>query len=360
MPDGRRRIAVVGATGAVGREALRILAERSVPAERIEAIASERSSGEVLPYGTETVRVQALTLDHLRRCDVALFCADSEVARTMAPVVSHAGGVAVDNSSAFRSDPRVPLVIPEVNGDALHTEPPPKLVANPNCSTILLLVAVEPLRRAFGIERVVVSTYQAVSGAGQRAIEELEQQTRAVLNGEPPRPSVFPEPCAFNVFNHESPIDPQTGLNGEEQKIIAETRRIWGAPGARVVPTCARVPVWRAHSQAVTLTLATPASEHEVREALQSGSGVCAVDDRVAGRFPTPVRASHRDPVFVGRVRPAPDEIPDAAGRVRTFCLWLSGDQLRKGAALNAIQIIDALFGRDWLSGSTKEGVTSR
>lgn len=344
MPHDGLRVAVVGATGAVGREALDILAARGLPPERVAAFASPRSSGELVEFGPGVIAARPLDAQRLREAHVVLLCTDAELSRALAPKLVREGILVIDNSSAFRAVPDVPLIIPEVNGHLLQAQPAPRLVANPNCSTTLLLVALEPLRQSFGISRVIVSTYQAVSGAGQQAIEELRSQTRSVLDGQPVGPVAFPEPCAFNVFSHESPVEVTTGLNAEEQKMIVETRRIWNEPQARIVPTCVRVPVLRAHSQSVTVELRTPPTENEVREALRCGRGLSMLDDRSAGLFPTPLRASGRDAVLVGRVRRSPDETPDACGRVRTFCLWLSGDQLRKGAALNAIQIMEVLL----------------
>lgn len=323
-------IAVVGATGAVGREALAILAERGHPADRVIALASARSAGERLPYAVESVVVGAMG-DDFPACDAALFCASADIARSHAPRAVAAGALVVDNSSAFRMNPGVPLVITEINADSIHGA---RLIANPNCSTIILLTALNPLRRRFGVSKVVVSTYQAVSGAGLEAVRELETQTRAVLDGGVPEPSVFPEPCAFNVFSHESPLDPATGLNGEESKMIAESRRIWNDPTLTLLPTCVRVPVLRAHTQSTLVTLETPATEEEVRAALAAAPGVSLLDDREHNRFPTPLGATGRDPVLAGRVRRfSPTE----------FGLMIAGDQLRKGAALNAIQIMDQM-----------------
>ncbi len=331
MPDHFPRIAVVGATGAVGREALAILAQRGVAAERIAAFGSDRSAGVSIPYLDTTLTVRTLDDESARGHDLALFCADADTALRHAPRFAEHGALVIDNSSAFRADPRVPLVIPEVNGHLLRADPPPSIVANPNCSTVMLLVALEPLRRAFGIEAVTVSTYQAVSGAGLAAIGELREQTRAALDGtEAPR-SVFPEPCAFNVFPHESPLDPETGFNGEERKMVAETRRIWDAPGLRVLPTCVRTPVVRVHSQAVVVDLATPSTREELIVALETpGAGIVLHD------APTPLKATGRDAVLVGRVRLD----PDSGGR--RAMLWICCDQLRKGAALNAVQIAEA------------------
>ncbi|MBL8875775.1 MAG: aspartate-semialdehyde dehydrogenase [Phycisphaerae bacterium] len=336
-------VVVVGATGAVGREALAILESRGHRADRIRAVASARSAGSTIPYAGSTIRVSEAGPASFAGARVALFCATSDIARTLAPAARAAGCAVVDNSSAFRADPDVPLVVPEVNGPDVSRAASPALIANPNCSTILLLVALEPLRAKFGIERIVVSTYQAVSGAGAAAITELQQQASEMLAGRAPHPKVFAEPCAFNVFSHNSAMDEATGLNGEEKKMISETRRIWNDPNVEVSPMCVRVPVVRAHSESVSVTLKHPASESEVREAFRGAEGVVIIDDRKGNKFPTPLQASGTDPVYVGRLRADPGSKRDSAGRTRNHCLFLSGDQLRKGAALNAIQIADLL-----------------
>ncbi len=341
-------ISIVGATGAVGREALVLLRARGIPPSRVRALASARSAGSTLPYGEEEIPVLELSDGALAGCVLAIFAADAETARRFAPAAIEAGAFVVDNSSAFRMDPAVPLVVPEVNGDDIAStrRPAPRLVANPNCTTIILLTALEPLRRAFGVEAIDVATYQAVSGAGLAGMEELLDQTRAAFA--PPshekghgRTRVFSEPCAFNVFSHDSALDPASGVNGEERKVIDETRKIWGDPDVRVTPTCVRVPVLRAHTEAITVTLREAATGREVRDAFSSGEGIEIIDDREGNRFPTPRKASERDPVLVGRIRPDPGEPADARGRSRRWCLLACGDQLRKGAALNAVQIAE-------------------
>jgi aspartate-semialdehyde dehydrogenase len=344
------RIAVVGATGAVGNEALAILAAAGVPAARIRALASQKSAGTHLPYAGGTIPVHALDDRSFAGTDLALFCATSDVARQFVPLAVEAGAIVVDNSSAFRHDPAVPLVIPEVNGE-LVTSSQSRTFANPNCSTIILLVAVAPIARAFGVQRIVVSTYQAVSGAGARALEELTAQAADVLAGKPAAPGVFSEPCAFNVFSHNSAIDPATGLNGEELKIIRESHRILADDRVSISPTCVRVPVLRAHSEAITLTLDRPASEQELRDCLAAAPGVRIVDDRRGNRFPTPLKATHTDDVLVGRIRLDPGTPADVSCRSRGVCLFVCADQLRKGAALNAIQIAEiAAAGRPALA----------
>ena len=271
------RVVVVGATGAVGREALALLESRGHPREHVVAVASERSAGSCLPYEGGDLRVRSIAqLDELVQADVlVLLAVSADLARELAPRLAAVGARVVDNSSAFRSDPDVPLVVPEVNASALNSDA--RLVANPNCSTILMLVALEPLRRSFGVERVVISTYQAVSGAGQAAMDELRDQTRDVLEGKPAEPRVFPEPCAFNAFPHESTLDPATGMNEEERKLIRESRRVWADAEARIVPTCVRVPVLRTHCQSLLVTLAE-------RGSLSATARALGVDHTTVGR----------------------------------------------------------------------------
>lgn len=344
MISNKHVIAVVGATGAVGREALAILESRNFPAAHLRVTASERSVGKAIDYAGQKLALLPSTPDSLRGCDAALFCVSSDIAKRLAPECVKVGCTVVDNSSAFRADSAVPLVVPEVNAFELASLARPCLVANPNCSTILLVVALNPIRCRFGIRRVVVSTYQAVSGAGAAAMDELRQQASDVLAGKPPQPRVFAEPCAFNIFSHNSKVDLDSGLNGEEAKVIAESRRIWADSSLQISPTCIRVPVLRAHAEAVTITLDTPASEAEVRAAFADAPGVRLVDDRANNAFPTSLKASGGDDILVGRLRVDPSVPREADGRSRHHCLLLSGDQLRKGAALNAIQIADGLL----------------
>ncbi|MCA9272561.1 MAG: aspartate-semialdehyde dehydrogenase [Phycisphaerales bacterium] len=335
-------IAVVGATGLVGREALSILAERGVPAGCVHAIASERRAGEGVTYGGESLTIESLGEVSFEGVGVAIFCATCEVARAHAPRAIEAGAFVVDNSSAFRLKPGVPLVVPEINADALKARP--RLAANPNCSTIILLASLEPLRRCFGIAGIDLATYQAISGAGLAALEELNAQTRSLAAGEPITPAYFGEPCAGNVFSHDSEVEILTGVNGEERKIIEETRKIWCDRSLRISPTCVRVPVERAHTQAITVELGRTAGEAEVRACLARAPGLCVVDDRRGNGFPTPAKATGRDEILVGRIRPDPGTPVDDSGRAKRWCLLVSADQLRKGAALNAIQIAEILM----------------
>ncbi|MDX2114143.1 MAG: aspartate-semialdehyde dehydrogenase [Planctomycetota bacterium] len=341
------RTAVIGATGAVGVEFLRLFEERGVRPAELVLLASPRSAGRRVATVAGEVEVRPLTGDALRGVELALFSAGGSVSREFGPVAVSCGAVVVDNSSAFRMDHGTPLVIPEINPEALAPfagRTRPGIIANPNCSTIILLMALDPLRRGFGVRRAVVSTYQAVSGAGASAMDELAEQTREVLAGRRPRPSVFHEVCAFNLFSHNSKVDQTTGLNVEEQKMIDETRKIWGDASVEIVPTCVRVPVMRAHAESVTVTLERAASEADVRRVLSEARGVRIVDDRAANRFPTPLAAAGGDDVLVGRIRPDPTQA-HAEGRYVGWSLFVCGDQLRKGAALNAVQIAERVVG---------------
>ncbi len=334
---GKYTWAVVGATGLVGREVLSILEERGVSAGRVRLLASERSAGEVMRFAGEEIVIESVEGASFAGVDAAIFCASAEVARTYAPRAIEDGALVIDNSSAFRLDKDVPLVVPEINEHLLKDGP--RLVANPNCSTIILLAALEPLRQWFGISGITVATYQAMSGAGQRGLEELAAQTRARATGEPVMPAYFAEPCAGNVFSHDSEVEAETGVNGEERKIIAESRKIWEDEHLRISPTCIRVPVERAHTQVITVELRSPATEDELRKVLASAPGLVIVDDRATNSFPTPLKATGQDEILVGRLRRDPGSVgrPDDHGL--RWCLLVSADQLRKGAALNAVQI---------------------
>lgn len=328
-------VAIVGATGAVGQEFRTVLAERHFPAKEYRLLASARSAGQMIPWVDGALRVQELTPRSFAGVDLALFSAGGSISKEYGPIAVKAGAVVVDNSSAFRMDPAVPLVVPEVNPEAAKTHR--GIIANPNCSTIILALPLWPLHRVNPVVRAVVSTYQAVSGAGARALAELESQTRAVLAGEPARPEVFHVPCAFNVFSHNSAIG-DDGYNQEESKMVFETRKIFAAPEIQIAPTCIRVPVMRAHTESVSVEFKNPIDEDEARAILSKAAGVQIVDDRKANRFPMPLDASGKDDVLVGRIRRDPS-VPGGRG-LQFIC---SGDQLRKGAALNAVQIAELL-----------------
>lgn len=346
-------IAILGATGVVGRECLDILAQRRFPAASIRCLASARTAGERITVQGVDHTVAEFGPGALDGVDLILSAADAETSRLAGAEARRIGAAMIDKSSAFRADPAVPLVIPEVNPHALDALPPsPRpalrragIVAVPNCSTILLLIALEPLRAALGIVRVVVSTYQAASGAGAAAMRELAEQTRDVSAGRPAVPAVFREPCAFNVFSHDSAIDPSTGANAEEAKFTTETRRLWNTPDVRINATCVRVPVMRGHSESVCLTLKNPAAEEQIRSLLADAPAIQIIDDRKANTFPTPLIATGGDTVLVGRIRPDPTQ-PHDNGRYLGWNLWLSADQLRLGAALTAIKIAERLLAR--------------
>lgn len=344
MMDGVPSIAVVGATGAVGRECLSILESRRFPHRSIRLLASARSAGARVRFAGEERAVEELGPRSFEGVDLAFFAAGAGVAREFVPRAVASGCTVIDKSSAFRGDPRAVLAIPEVNRAAWRDLGRGAIVSVPNCSTIILLVAIEPLRR-FGVERVVVSTYQAASGAGASAMQELEDQTRDVLAGRPAMPRVFAEPCAFNVFSHDSAIDPATGANAEEAKFTSETRRLWGEEGAsvRINATCVRVPVMRGHSESVCLTLRRAVRESEVRAALAGGEAIEVVDERGENRFPTPLKASGGDRVLVGRIRPDVTQGVEHDASCRGWNLFVSGDQLRLGAALTAVKIAEEL-----------------
>lgn len=329
-------VAIVGASGAVGQELLAVLEQRRFPLRSLRLLASPRSAGRTVRFRERTYTLETLRGDSLRGVQLALFSAGAAVSREFAPAAASSGTLVVDNSSAFRADPDVPLVVPEVNAGALQRHA--GIIANPNCSTIILVVPLWPLHRRYGVRRAVVCTYQAASGAGARAMDELVSQTRAVLAGGEPRPEIFPEPCAFNVFSHNSAVG-EDGLNVEERKMNSETRRIFGDASIAIAPTCMRVPVLRAHTEAVSVEFREPVEPAEARRILAEAPGVRLVDYPQENRFPTPLRASGQDEILVGRLRLDPS-VPGGRG-LQFIC---AGDQLRKGAALNAVQIAERLF----------------
>lgn len=331
------RIAILGATGAVGLEFLNLLAERKLPAANLRLLASPRSAGKTMPYAGGELIVEAVGPDSFKDIDIALFSAGGSTSKQWANVAVEAGARVVDNSSAFRMDADVPLVIPEVNPEAIGDA---RIIANPNCSTIIMNMVVWPLHRVNPVERIIVSTYQAVSGAGQQAMLELEAQTRDVLEGRAAKPSVLPVQTAFNLFSHNTAID-ETGYNVEEVKMIKETRKIFGAPDLAITATCIRVPVLRAHSESINVTFSKPMDEREAREILSAAPGVRVVDDRANNRFPMPIEATGRDDCLVGRIR---NDVSRNDGR--GIEMFVCGDQLRKGAALNAVQIAELLVGK--------------
>ncbi|MBM4111554.1 MAG: aspartate-semialdehyde dehydrogenase [Phycisphaerae bacterium] len=331
-------IAMVGATGAVGVEFLELIERRGLRYSELRLLASARSAGSTMRCGSRECTVREATPEAFDGVDVALFSAGKGVSKALAPAAVRAGAWVVDNSSAFRMDDGVPLVVPEVNAHELDALSAPCVIANPNCSTIIALVAVTPLHRAVRIERMVVSTYQAASGAGAAAMRELEGQAREFADGREYTTDIFGRQYLFNVFSHNSAVGPD-GYNEEERKLLQETRKIWGDPGVRVTATCVRVPVLRAHCEAINLSFAGDMPESRVRELLAVAPGVQIVDDRCANRFPEPIDAAGKDDVLVGRIRQDWSQ-PDRRG----IDLFVAGDQIRKGAALNAIQIVEHLI----------------
>ncbi len=329
------RVAIVGATGAVGQELLELLAERSFPLTGIGLFASPRSAGQTRRFAGQTLTVQALPEDGDLDADVVFSSAGGSVSKAHAWRWAEHGAVVIDNTSAWRLDPRVPLVVPEVNGAAVHEHQ--GVIANPNCSTIIALMALAPLHAAFGLRRATVATYQAVSGAGQAGIVELTEQTRAVLAGQRAEPHTFAHPIAFNLFSHDSAVG-HDGYNLEETKLLLESRKILAAPDLQVSATCVRVPVLRAHAEAIHAEFARAVTAAEASAVLANAPGLRLVDDRASNTFPMPLEASGRDEVLVGRVR-------DDASRPGGVVLFVVGDQIRKGAALNAVQIAETLGG---------------
>ena len=329
-------VAIAGVTGAVGAEFIATMDRRGFRVGRLKALASARSAGKTIRFRGETIVIEELTERSFDGVDIALFSAGGGISRKFAPSAVKAGAVVIDNSSAFRMDPNVPLVIPEVNGNRIRDHK--GIIANPNCAAITALVPLWPIHQNNRIKRLIISTYQAASGAGAAAMEELVESTRANLNGQVYTPKVMPHPYAFNLFSHNTAIDPETGYNDEETKVIQETRKIFEDERIAVGVTCVRVPVLRAHCEAITFECERPISEDEVRAILARAPGVKIVDDRAKNYFPMPVDASGQDDVLVGRVR---KDLSDPTGH--SISMFVSADQLLKGAALNAIQIAELL-----------------
>lgn len=333
LPSRPLRIAILGATGAVGQELLTLLEERGFPVAELLPLASPRSAGQALDWRGDRIQVRPVGPEAFEGVDLVLASAGGSVSRQWAPVAVAAGAVVIDNSSAFRMDPAVPLVVPEVNPQAAFTHD--GIIANPNCTTILLTLALAPLAARRPIRRVVISTYQSASGAGARAMEELRQLSRTVLDGGEPVSAVLPHSLAFNLFLHNSPLEPN-GYCEEELKMLHETRKIMGLPQLRLTATCVRVPVLRAHSEAVNIEFEEPFPVEEARALLAAAPGVELIENFETNRFPMPTDVTGRDAVAVGRIR---QDLSDP----RALELWLCGDQIRKGAALNAIQIAELL-----------------
>lgn len=340
--SGNIRVAILGATGAVGQELIELLASRQFPLAELKLLASPRSAGTTMSFKGENLPVEAVGENSFRNIDIVLASAGGSTSKTWAPKAVAAGAVVIDNSSAFRMVPEVPLVVPEINPEtaAKHQG----IIANPNCTTILMGMAIWPLHQVQPIKRIVISTYQSASGAGARAMEEVKTQAQAILNNQPPQAESFPYPLAFNLFPHNSALNEQ-GYCEEEMKMIHETRKIFNAPSLRISATCVRVPVLRAHSEAVNLEFNEPFSLARAREILASAPGIKLVEDWQANYFPMPIDATGKDEVLVGRIR---QDLSHPCG----IELWLCGDQIRKGAALNAVQIAELLVKENFLKPS--------
>jgi aspartate-semialdehyde dehydrogenase len=330
-------VAVVGATGAVGSELIRCLEEREFPLASLRVFASARSKGRTLRYRGRALEVEELREDALSGIDIAIMSAGSGTSKRFAPLLAARGSVVVDNSSAFRMDPTVPLVVPEINPEAIATHR--GIIANPNCAAIIAITPLWPIHRVNPIRRLIVSTYQAASGAGAAAMEELREATRAYLAGREYGHTVFPHPYAFNVFSHNTRVDQVTGYNEEETKVMQETRKIFGDPTLRVTATCVRVPVLRAHCVSINIECERPITAAQVREIAASAPGVKLVDDPARNYFPMPKDAAGEDAILIGRIR---QDLSDPEGR--SVSLFVAGDQLLKGAALNAVQIAERLL----------------
>jgi aspartate-semialdehyde dehydrogenase len=327
------QVAVVGATGAVGREMVSILEERNFPVEKLTLLASARSAGSEMEYKGQKIPVQELTHESFAGVDIALFSAGASVSREYAPSAAKAGCVAIDNSSAFRMDKDIPLVVPEVNPDAIGDSP--GIIANPNCSTIQMVMALNPLHKKYRIKRVVVSTYQAVSGSGKKAVDELKKQNQDIQAGTPVEKYVYPHQIAFNCIPHID-VFLENGYTKEEMKMVNETQKIMSDDSIMVSPTAVRVPVVNAHSEAVNVEMAGPISAVEVKETLSHAPGIKLIDCPEKNEYPLAVDASGLDSVFVGRIRNDLTN-PNAVN------FWIVSDNLRKGAALNAVQIAELL-----------------
>eukprot|EP00873_Tetraselmis_striata_P029518 jgi/Tetstr1/449782/TSEL_036846.t1 len=335
-------VAIVGITGAVGQEFLKVLKERNFPYNNMKMLASARSAGKKVDFDGKSYTVEELTMDSFTDVDIALFSAGGGISKKFGPAAVEAGTMVVDNSSAYRMTEGVPLVIPEVNPEAMAGMKWGKgkggIIANPNCSTIIALMAVTPLHKICPVKRMIVSTYQAASGAGQAAMDELALQTREVLDNKPVTMEIFPFQYAFNLFSHNAPMM-DNGYNEEEMKMSKETKKIWGYEDVAIAATCIRVPVMRAHAESINLEFTGEMTEEEALEALSKAPGVKIINDRAANRFPTPLDATNNDDVYVGRVRRDISQ-PGNKG----LELFVCGDQIKKGAALNAVQVAELLL----------------
>jgi aspartate-semialdehyde dehydrogenase len=327
-------LAIVGATGAVGAEMLTCLEQRNFPVGKLTLLASARSAGKILKFRGEEITIQELRKDSFGGIDIALFSAGGGISKEFGPVAAAAGAVVIDNSSAFRMDPSVPLVVPEINPEAAANRPS-GIIANPNCTTIVTLMGLYPLHKQFGLRSIIASSYQAVSGSGAQGIIELENQIQALANNEPCEKNVYPHQIAFNVIPQvDSFLDDH--YTKEEQKMLNEGRKILGLEDLKVTCTCVRVPVYRSHSVSLSAQFDKPVTVEAARAAYDGYPGVRLVDDPTTNLYPTPLDTTNQDDCLVGRIR-MDQVLPNA------LALWVVGDQVRKGAALNAVQIAELL-----------------
>lgn len=331
-----KNVAIVGITGVVGEAMLQCLEQRNFPVGDLRVMASSRSVGKKIKFKDRELSVIEAKTDAFANIDIALFAVEADQAKEFAPAAVKSGAIVIDNSSAYRMDIDCPLVVPEINPQAAKNAPQ-GIIANPNCSTIIMNVPVYPLHKVNPIKRLVVSTYQAASGAGRPAMEELLAHNKAYATGENFTPTVFPYPLLMNLFSHNAGIT-ENGYNGEEMKMVLETRKIFNAPEIMVAATCVRVPTLRAHCESINIEFTNPISEHEVREILRNAAGVTILDDRVKNRSPQPLDATGQGNIFVGRIR---QDISQPRGN--GIEMFVAGDQILKGAALNAVQIAELL-----------------
>ena len=337
LPNRPLTVAILGSSGAVGKEILSLLEERSFPVKKLFLLASQRSAGEMQSFCGTELQVKETTKDSFKNIDLVLASAGSSVSRKWKETIQNSGALMIDNSSAFRMDENVPLVVPEVNPDDAYKHK--GLISNPNCTTILLALVLSPLKRQIPIKRVVVSTYQSASGAGALAMKELGKLSQEVLDGNTPESKVLPYSLAFNLFLHNSPLQSNNYCE-EEMKMVNETRKILGVPELALTATCVRVPVFRAHSEAVNIEFTKPFPIKEAYKILESAPGVEILEDLEKNRFPMPQDVTGRDPISVGRIR-------QDISNPNALELWLCGDQIRKGAALNAVQIAELLLPKE-------------
>ncbi len=344
------RVAVVGATGAVGQTMLTILAARNFPAREVVALASAGSAGKRLPFGDGELEVRELAQDAIEGFDIALLSAGGSLSREWAPRFAERGAVVIDNSSAFRMEPGVPLVVAEINPEAIDKHR--NIIANPNCGTMQMVMALKPIHDAVGLERVIVSTYQSTSGTGSKAVDELEAQSHALLHGQPAEVSVYPHQIAFNILPQVETFEDGDDYTTEERKMMAETCKILGDDRIAISATCVRVPVYGAHSESINVQTREDLSPERARELFDAFPGVTVIDDPGSGRYPMPVDAAGSDEVFVGRVR-------RDASHERCLNIWVVSDNLRKGAATNAVQLAELLLERGLVGAGSSGALAS-